>query len=73
MHGEQHFIARSKTYLGDKMLDTRLHDAIQQQDINAIRTLAQEFKLRFSITNNPTWKTLLRSADRAIINIIRKG
>ena len=55
------------------MTDTRLHDAIKQKDINAIRTLAAEFKLRFSITNNPTWKTLLRSADRAIMTIIRKG
>ena len=55
------------------MTDTRLHDAIQTQDINQIKALAEEFKLRFSMTKNPTWKTLLRSADRAIISIIRKG
>ena len=55
------------------MTDTRLHDAIQRKDINAIRTLAQEFKLRFSITKCPTAKMLLRSADRAIMTIIRKG
>ena len=55
------------------MTDTRLHDAIQRKDINQIKALAEEFKLRFSMTKNPTWKTLLRSADRAIISIIRKG
>ena len=55
------------------MIDTRLYDAIQQKDINAIRALAEEFKLRFSITKEPVWKTLLRSADRAIMTIIRKG
>ena len=55
------------------MTDTRLHDAIQTQDINKIKALAEEFKLRFSITKNPTYKILLKSADRAIIKIIRKG
>ena len=55
------------------MIDTRLYDAIQQKGINAIRSLAEEFKLKLLMTKNPTYKTLLRTADRAIITLIRKG
>ena len=58
------------------MIDTRLYDAIQQKDINAIRALAEEFKMRISLMKDMdskrTYKALIRSADRAIITIIRE-
>ena len=58
------------------MIDTRLYDAIQRQDINTIRALGEEFKLRILMTKDETskrtFKSLLKTADMAIITIIRR-